>query len=191
MFTHAERPPSNSIAAEEARSGPDWDCSRSSLATIIAIIVERWHRPLEEQLPEVQALADALARVEPRAPFLELAGVVAALRDDLGPHMLFEECVVFPMILDGEGSLALSRTLRAQSQEAYIAELLTRIRALTDGFELGPDASALQRRLWAALEALERDLTEHVACESNVLIPRALAGENPLCAPRAPRSGGG
>lgn len=167
------------VAGEELAAGPEWDWSQSSLATIIAEIIERWHRPLEEELPRLQGMAEALARTFPYAPFPELAGVVAALHDDLGPHALLVECVIFPMILDGEGHLAIGRFLRVEEEHAYTLELVARMRELTHDYHIPTYASATQRALWTALEALESDLTDHVAVEMDVLKPRAGSGEDP------------
>lgn len=167
------------VAREEQAAGASWDWSRSSLATIVATIVERWHRSLEAELPELHALAGVAARLHPRPPFPELVQVIGALRDDLAPHLLLEECVIFPLILDGMGQIGLSRTLRAEEEHAYVAELLERVRTLTDNFALPSDADSVTRQLWAALEALERELGEHLAVEVDVLFPRALTGEDP------------
>lgn len=167
------------VASEEIAAGPEWDWSQSSLASIIAEIIERWHRPLEEELPRLQAMAEELARTHAYAPFPELAGVIAALHDDLGPHALLVECVIFPMILDGEGDLAIGRFLRVEEEHAYTIELVARMRQLTNDFHIPSYADANQRALWTALEALENDLTDHVAVEMDVLMPRAGSGEDP------------
>lgn len=177
------------VTAEEQRRPPEWDWSRSTLANIIAMIVERWHRPLEEELPRLEAMTDEFARRYRLPRSEELAAVVRALRDEIGPHFMVEECVVFPLILDGHGRFTPQSTEAMQRGDAYVAELLARLGDLTDDFQLPPDAPLPQAALWHRLAALAHDLAEHLAVETLVLFPRALAGEAPyLRQPLAPRA---
>ncbi len=167
------------VAAEETGRGAEWDWSRSSLASIIAEIIDRWHRPLEEELPRIQAMADDFARLRRAPRCQELAAIVLALRDDLGPHMMIEEGVLFPLILDGNLALAEFKSTSVRHGHAYLGSLLARIRELTDDFQVPPNAIAPQRSLWRALASLSRSLEEYISVEENVLLPRALAGEDP------------
>lgn len=167
------------VTADEARNAPDWDWSHSSLATIVAVITERWHRPLEEELPRVHAMVERLASIRCTPRFRELADVMRALRSDIGPHHMFEECVLFPLILDGERALARAQSEIASHEHTTVAALLARMRALTDGFQLPDGAVPAQHALWHALAALAHEIEEHIAVEENVLLPRARAGEDP------------
>ena len=59
--------------------------------------------------------------------------------------------------------------------------MLRRLRELTDDYQVPDGACNTWRALWAALEALEVELFEHIHLENNILFPRALGvGESRL-----------
>jgi regulator of cell morphogenesis and NO signaling len=167
------------VATEETFDGPDWDWSRSSLATIVAMIVEGWHRPLEEAIVRVHVRAEDLARTAGDARLSELARILGAVREDMGPHFQREECSIFPGIVDGCRLSARARSELADHSDLQVGRMLTRIRELTDNFQLPPDPAPGMQALWDGLASLTTSLVEHIALETNVLYPRALAGEDP------------
>lgn len=167
------------VAHEETQGGPDWDWSRSSLATIVAMIVEGWHRPLEEALVRVHTRAEELARATGDVRIEELARIMRNLRADMAPHFQWEECGVFPAIVDGHPLTARTRAQLEGHSDEHAGRILTRIRELTDHFQVPPRATPRMQSLWDGLASLSTGLVEHTALETNVLYPRALAGEDP------------
>jgi len=74
-----------------------------------------------------------------------------------------------------------ARPLIVMLEEHYHAgEALRRMRRLTDGYALPPDASRSCRALFKGLEALEFDLYLHIHKENNVLFPRVFAAVEKL-----------
>jgi regulator of cell morphogenesis and NO signaling len=65
-------------------------------------------------------------------------------------------------------------------EHEHAGDALARIRVLTDGYSVPPDACNTYRALFDALEQLERDLHEHVHKENNILFPKAIRQERLL-----------
>jgi regulator of cell morphogenesis and NO signaling len=169
---------------------PDW--AAMGPAELVEHLESTHHRYLHEELPRLSALADKVADVHGgRHP--ELAAVrdtFGELRDDLEPHLMKEEQVLFPMIralagVEGTaptlhcGSIANPiRVMRAEHDAA--GALLERLRTLTDDYSPPGDACASYRSLYERLEALEADTHLHVHKENNVLFGAAQALEASL-----------
>ena len=117
------------------------------------------------------------------------------LSDDLMPHMLKEEQVLFPFI----GLLEHARSTGSQPPIPFFgtvrnpvrmmmqehdaaAGILVTIREVTRDFEVPSDACASYGELYRRLETLERVTHEHMHLENNLLFPRAIELEGPLSA---------
>lgn len=159
-------------AAETPSDEPDW--SSMSLEQMCDELERRYHRPLDEELPRLQGLADKVARVHgSRHPeLLELAAVYRALHQELSAHMLKEERILFPMIRrTGMAPPPPIRVMRHEHDNA--GDSLRRMRALTSDYRLPEDACNSYQALFSGLSALEHDLHMHIHVENNMLFPRA------------------
>jgi len=164
------------IEAEQAGgSGERWD--GKPISELIRHLVDHYHARLRTELP---ALVDMAARVEqvhadkasrPRG----LAAHLAAAHTSVLDHLIKEEGVLFPLILDGRGALAEAPVRVLEAEHEDHAETLRRTRELTD--DLRPPAAAGEswRALYLRLEQLEVELMEHIHLENNVLFRRVLA----------------
>ena len=165
------------LAAPEAGAAADrWD--EASLGQLIDHILERYHRPLAEELPRLEAMARKVVAVHgqkdpERLP--ELLSVYLALQKDLQSHMAKEERILFPMIRGGRGATAGSPISVIEHEHGETGTLLGRLRALTDDYRVPEGACNTWRGLWHGLEALEQDMHVHIHLENNILFPRALA----------------
>ena len=165
------------IAAETAPPGLRATRWRDEPVTaLVDHLLEAYHRPLWEELPRLDAMAEKVLAVhhdkDPER-LGTLRELVAALRADLEPHMMKEEQVLFPMIRAGhvpDGPIAVM-----EAEHEAVGELLRRVRVVTGDFTVPAEACNTWRALWAGLEALERDLHEHIHLENNVLFPRVAA----------------
>ncbi len=166
------------IAAEESRAttpATRWD--QQPLPAVIQHILDRYHAPLWEDLPRLEAMADKVFRVhgDKDTRLAHLSQVVRVARLELEAHLVKEEQVLFPWILRA-GAPPPSAPIRVMLQEHDdAAVLLNQIADLTDHFTLPPGACNTWTALWQGLEGFDRDLREHIALENNVLFPRALA----------------
>ena len=147
-------------------------------------VVATHHRYLHEELPLLGALAAKVLSVHgDRHPELaEVRRLVAAVRDDLEPHLLKEERVLFPAIhaiAAGRRDFpfgSIENPIRMMEAEHEVAgELLTELRATTDGYTVPADGCASYRSLYERLDALELDTHIHIHKENHTLFPQAIA----------------
>ena len=149
------------------------------------------HAFLHGELPRLDALADKVHGAHgPRHPELtEVQHTLEELRDELVPHLMKEERVLFPMIrqLDvattrpGTHCGSIRNPISAMRHEHDRAgELLARLRALTGGYSAPVDGCASFRALYDGLAELESDTHLHVHKENNVLFPAVVALEERL-----------
>lgn len=152
--------------------------SRSN-ADVIAHILARYHRPLDDELPRLEFLATKVARVHGASNpvLLDLAYTVVELKTELENHFQKEEMVLFPAILNDEAQkLACPIAVMLKDHED-VADFLLKIREYTDDFSAPPHACGSWRALWDGLHELERSLHEHIHLENNILFPR-ISAEN-------------
>ena len=123
---------------------------------------------------------------EARPELKKIGECYRALRDDLLPHLMKEENVLFPYIeaLEkhhrGEASPpvacfgSIENPLRQMHNEhETVMALLARMRLLTNDYETPADVCTSYRTTLQSLQALESDLLSHIALENDVLFPQA------------------
>ena len=109
------------------------------------------------------------------------------LSADLMPHMFKEERVLFPYIsalAHADASYTpppfapfgtVKNPVRMMMMEHDVAgEILREIRKVTSDYTTPADGCISYRTLYEALEALEKDLHQHIHLENNILFPRAV-----------------
>jgi regulator of cell morphogenesis and NO signaling len=113
-----------------------------------------------------------------------------ALQEDLIPHMLKEEQVLFPYIERLEearlsgcpapkpffGTVRNPIQMMIREHDAA-GDLLRELRSASGNYEVPADGCISYRSLYQALEELERNLHEHIHLENNILFPRAVTME--------------
>lgn len=150
---------------------------------LVAYIVGRHHKYLQEAFPFLVPLAAKVARVHgPHDPsLLDVRDAVEELSDLLLPHLEYEEKNVFPR-LRGEEAKSDPELQQAladiRNEHLEVATLLEWLRDATGDYALPEWACTSYRTLFRELEALEGDLFQHVHLEGHVLVPR-FAGPPP------------
>jgi len=168
------------IAEEEARQtkpATRWDAE--PLDALINHILEAYHVPLYTELPRLEQMARKVYDVhgpKDRERLNAIKNLVIALKDDLDPHMVKEERVLFPWIKSGQGASAGAPVRMMLAEHDAVGEMLVQLRELTHDYAIPEGACATWTALWQGLQWLERELHEHIHLENNVLFPRALAG---------------
>lgn len=148
------------------------------LTELISHIVATYHAPLR---PAVQELIDMAVRVEashrgePSCP-RGLAEHLRLLADDVDAHLATEEAISFPMIAAGQGRAAYGPVAVMTREHDDHRANLQKIRQLTDDLTPPEGACRTWHALYIGLEALEKDLMEHIHLENDILFPRALEG---------------
>ena len=165
---------------EKELAGPDtsevrWD--QAPLGDLVLHILAAYHRPLDEELPRLEAMVRKVVDVhgdkDPEM-FSELLSVFLGLKAELVDHMAKEEEILFPMIKRGDGAMADGPISVMEQEHESAGAALRRIRELTGGFEVPEEACNTWRALWHGLHALEESLHQHIHLENNILFPRAL-----------------
>ncbi|MFQ5482244.1 MAG: iron-sulfur cluster repair di-iron protein [Nitrospinaceae bacterium] len=173
---HPTGPEAGSPAAEDWR-----DLSPQALVDHI----ERTHHAyLKETLPQLSRTLDKVVNAHrARHPELEsLASAFRQLREDLEPHLMKEEQVLFPMIrkLPQGPAAAMGCPLQSpigvmRMEHEQAGTLLANLRRITQGYQVPADGCASYQSLMEGLERLEADLHLHIFKENEILFPEVLA----------------
>ncbi|MDH3783983.1 MAG: DUF542 domain-containing protein, partial [Acidobacteriota bacterium] len=84
----------------------DW--LSASPADLIDHILNAYHKPLGTELPRLSEMVQKVAEVhhDKDARLAELRSVFSGLKSELESHMMKEEQILFPMIVQGQGESA-------------------------------------------------------------------------------------
>lgn len=147
----------------------DWQQAPS--AELIAHILERFHARHREQLPELIRLARRVEQVHgdrsdcPKG----LAEHLSNMAQQLESHMLKEEKILFPMLLQGQPSLASGPINVMRFEHDQHGAALDEIVRLTDDIKAPEGACNTWQALYRGLEELRQDLMQHIHLENNIL----------------------
>lgn len=143
---------------------------------LVAHLVARHHAYLRAALPFVSGLAVTVASVHgDRNPKLHpLRAAVEELAAVIVPYLDQEERALFPALAETHPDApAILRLFGASAREHLVfGEILSAIRALSDGFALPDWACNSYRTFFAELLRLESDVFTQVHLERYVLAPR-------------------
>lgn len=170
------------LAAVEDTGGREVDALGP--VELVEHLLATHHAYLHEELPALRALAAKVHGVHgTRHPELaEVDRLVAAIADDLEPHMHKEEQILFPAITHrfGADSAPAPGSLEApirvmEADHEVVGTLLEELRTTTAGYAVPADGCASYQALYARLADLEADTFRHVHLENNVLFPQVRA----------------
>lgn len=161
-----------------ARTGApvEEDLRTFSTPALLARIVDRHHGYLRSAVPRIEPLLAKVATVHGELN-PKLAGVRSGFGDlvaMLGPHLDFEEEVLFPELARPAGPLdgALAHLDAMNAEHLAVGTKLAEIRAFADDFTTPGWGCNSYRALMAELQNLEADILRHVHLENHVLMPR-------------------
>lgn len=140
-------------------------------AELCRFIVENYHDGLRRDVPPLIDAARKVERVHADKPGVPrgLAAELETFWDEMQPHMMKEENVLFPMLSRGMGAQVAMPIQVMQSEHDEHAIHLANIRALTGDLEIPEHACATWRALYTGLAAMESELMAHIHLENNVL----------------------
>ena len=156
---------------------------------LITHIVETHHVFTKSEMQRLQALADKVlaAHGGNHPELVHLDELLTRLCEDLTPHMMKEEQVLFPYIVAMENATNQNRPvpfapfgtvnnpIRMMMREHDTAgDMLRELRAITSDYNIPADACMSYKTLYQALENFEEDLHQHIHLENNILFPKAL-----------------
>lgn len=181
----------NAAAAKRDPGFVDW--SRQDAAAIITHLLDTHHPYTRKALDRTEMLMGKVIAAHGRThpEVLPLAGAVAALKDDLLPHLMKEERVLFPYILAMHQKRrsgapvspppfgTVRNPVQMMNREHEDAgKILREIEVRTGGFAAPADACNTWRTLYEALRELTMDLHRHIHLETELLFPLAVALEH-------------
>jgi len=158
-----------------SRSGePDW-VARPAVE-IVGHVLARYHAGLRDELLRLNAMARRAAERHGDAhPELVLIrDLVSRLAEEMSEHLEREEREIFPALLRGDAEALSGEIESAEREHEVVGDLLSRLRAVTDGYVAPAEACNTWRGLFHGLSELERDTHMHVHLENNILFPKAL-----------------
>lgn len=165
-------------AAQQAEKGDiRWD--DCPLDELIQHILDRYHAPLQTEIPRLIELAGQVERVHADkfdCP-VGLSNLLTDVKAAVESHLAKEEQILFPIIFAGRGRTAHMPVQVMMQEHEDHGQNLQRIRDLTHDFAVPESACDSWRELYRALKELEIDLMDHIHLENNILFPRALASE--------------
>lgn len=149
---------------------------QDSLEALIAGIEQSHHRFTREQLERIANILANTGEVPDR-----VRQCIYALQEDLIPHLMKEERILFPYIAALEKSNGtppaacfgdVANPIGAmQIEHGDVKALLAEMRQAAANYQA---AGGHLAELYDALKALEADLIEHIYKEDEVLFPRVL-----------------
>ena len=164
------------------------------LSQLITHIVESHHAFTRSELSRLELLVDKVAshHATNHPELLELRPVFHRLKEELIPHMLKEEQVLFPYVTRLEASLNSGQPVQQpffatvrnpvrmmMTEHDAAGELLSKLRRITNEYKVPDDGCLSYEALYRALPELEADLHQHIHLENNILFPRAIELEAP------------
>lgn len=159
-----------------------------SLSLLADHIVTQHHQYVKNEMPLIAMyLQKIAAKHGSRHPELQdVLEVFIKLKEEMELHMQKEEQVLFPRIKATEklqqeesGLHSNSSYLQApihvmEEEHDHAGEAMSAIRRLTNNYTLPEDACTTYKLSFAALEAFEKDLHQHVHLENNILFPQSV-----------------
>ena len=175
-------------ALGKSGASPAVEFQKLSLTELITHIVDTHHVFTKSEMDRIQALSTKVIGVHGtnHPELLTVGELFQRLCADLAPHMFKEEQVLFPYINGMEQARTkglpapfapfgtVKNPIRMMMMEHDTAgDILRRLRAVTSDYQVPSDGCISFQTLYQALEALEKDLHQHIHLENNVLFPKA------------------
>lgn len=170
------------------------DFDKMSLTQLANYIVLTHHDYIKRELPLIYSyLQKVSSKHGDRHPeLLAVFNAFVELQEDLIQHVQKEEIILFPRIMMVElysqdnSEVQMNRSylespIKVMEQEHENAgELLTQMRELSNDYSLPADACTTYRLTFAALQAFEMDMHQHIHLENNILFPKTIKLFNTL-----------
>ncbi len=182
-------------AAAQGKPRPtDWNAVRAN--ELADHILETHHVFTKAQLERLDSLLGKVQKAHAREHgglLAEVRRLLDALTAELRAHLWKEEQILFPAIkamdqfVNGTGERPVLHCGRIEHpvrqmlvEHDHAGEALAELRRITDGYRLPADACPSFAALYDGLQALERDLHEHIHLENNILFPASVEQEKRL-----------
>ncbi|MBR9729613.1 hemerythrin domain-containing protein [Shewanella intestini] len=160
------------------------DKNAASFIELITHIEATHHDYIRQTAPQLLQMTDTLVEVhgDDVAEFQPLKMWVKALMEDLMPHLMKEEQILFPAIKAMETGEQMNNCfghignpINMMMHEHNEAEqILKNIRKLTNNYQAPESACKTWKTCFATLAEFDADLQAHIDIENNYLFARAM-----------------
>ncbi|HKD82910.1 MAG TPA: iron-sulfur cluster repair di-iron protein [Candidatus Angelobacter sp.] len=172
--------------AKSGTTAPEMD---AGLAALVEYIVAKHHGYLKQEIPRIQQLLKKVVAVHGKghSELLEIQQVFSKMSEEMAAHMMKEERILFPYVVELEAAVKRGLTPRKPmfgtvSNPVHMMELehdsagaaLKAIRTASQSYSAPEDACFSYKTLYSALQEFEADMHQHVHLENNVLFPGAI-----------------
>lgn len=168
----------NKYVTEEIK---DRNWGSESYSKLIEHVVNTHHAYLNETLPRLGELTTKILRVH-GANHSELAKVhklLHSLKMELEQHLIKEEEIVFPLIVEYEKTgdrevlnKAVENIKELEEEHKGAGSILKELREITKNYVVPQDACNSYKLTYKLLEEVEDDTFRHIHLENNIMFPR-------------------
>jgi regulator of cell morphogenesis and NO signaling len=160
------------------------DFNSFSLTELVEYIVSTHHAYTKRELSQIFTYLQKVSSKhgERHNELYRIFECFASLKEEMEMHMRKEELILFPKIEELETidqSSELSMNIQVpisvmEDEHEHAGNLMEKIRLYSSNYTPPEDACTTYRLSFAALQALEKDLHQHVHLENNILFPKAI-----------------
>jgi regulator of cell morphogenesis and NO signaling len=166
----------------------DCDWQKAPLAELVQHIIDTHHAYTREEIKRLEPLIIKVISSHGRnhPELLRAQSLFRELASELTTHMMKEEQILFPYLVEMEAAVHSKRPLppamfgtvqnpvRMMMMEHDSAGgALRELKQVTSGYAAPADGCITYETLYKALAAFEADLHQHIHLENNILFPRA------------------
>ncbi len=159
-----------------------------SLAQLSEYIVMTHHSYVKKEMPQILTYLQKVASKhgERHPEMWKVFALFVAVKEEMEQHMQKEEQVLFPRIQETEKWVNEGKEMRInhtylqvpinmmEQEHDHAGGMLAEINKLTNNYQPPADACTTYKLSFAALQAFEMDLHQHVHLENNILFPKAM-----------------
>jgi len=165
-----------------------FDFNKLPLASLADYIVSVHHAYTREALPQIFHYLQKVSSKhgDRHTELSQIFEKFSELKSEMEMHMQKEERVLFPRIKQLEKAPEQHSAVNIQipitvmeDEHDRAGNLIKEIRDLSNDYNPPADACTTYRLSFAALQAFEEDLHQHVHLENNILFPRAIKLSEP------------
>ncbi len=178
----------NNTAQPNIESDAHW--KTSTLTELVAHLLRHHHPYTKNALEELAPLIDKVVRVhgDSHPELRELHKLFSELHNDMDMHLMKEENILFPYMLELESDSppaahfgTVANPIRMMTMEhEHDSLILNKMKGVTDNFTLPPGACNSFTQLYKGLDELVSDLFQHIHLENEIVFPKAIETENNL-----------
>lgn len=159
----------------------DWQLASNQ--ELVTHILARFHARHREQLPELIRLARRVEQVHGNrldCP-VGLADHLTNMAQEMESHMLKEEQILFPLLLEDKHASAAGPISVMRFEHEQHGEALDEVIRLTDDISAPAGACNTWQALYRGLEELRQDLMQHIHLENNILFRNRQTPDGKTC----------